>query len=297
MYYHTGINKITFRSKNSILLLILNFVFLSSFSQTYSGQLIDQQSGKAVAYANIGIININVGTVSDINGWFSIALNPTNDKDTLRISCIGYKGKQYLVSSFKKYILNSEQQQIELSPISYTLDEILIKPVKTKTYTLGYYCESGSAYGNAFYSKELGTEMGVVMKLPRKKDKAFLKSIRFYVGEFTFDTFPVRLNIYTLKNGLPYENILREPIFLEINSSGEYIVNLQSQYITVNGNFFVSLEYFKIPDQSEGKLVFCAVHEQKKNNGNSYYRLTSQGKWQIEMFDHVGFSVVVECEK
>lgn len=280
--------------KRHILVMIFGLFLLSSFSQTYSGQLINKESGEAVAFANIGIIDRNIGTVSDAAGWFEIELNNIHDKDSMCISCIGYLGKKYLISEFKNNESNPEQLSIELTPISYHLDEVLIRPLNTKDYTLGYYCDSNSAYGNAFYSSELGTEMGVVIKLPRKKNKAYLKSFRFYVGEFTFDKFPVRLNIYDLKGGLPDKSILREPIFIEIASAGEYVMDLSKYNITVLSDFFVSLEYYMIPDKTEGRLVFCAVHYRKMTKGNSYFRWTSQGNWQSEMFDHVGFSVEVE---
>lgn len=275
--------------------MLFGLFLVSSFSQTYSGQLINKESGEAVAFANIGIIDRNIGTVSDAVGWFEIELINIHDKDSMCISCIGYLDKKYLISDFKNNESNTEQLSIELTPISYHLDEVLIRPINTRTYILGYHCDSISAYGNVFYSRELGTEMGVVIKLPRKKNTAYLKSFRFYVGEFTFDKFPVRLNIYYLKEGLPDKRIIREPIFIEITSAGEYIVDLSKYNITALGDFFVSLEYYRIPDDTKGKLVFCAVHNRKMTEGNSYFRWTSQGNWQSEMFDHVGFSVEIEC--
>jgi hypothetical protein len=280
-----------------LLIILLNFYFFSSFSQIYSGQLIDRESGQPILFANIGIVGKNIGTVSDVTGYFRIELNSKFDKDTLCISCIGYEKSTYLIGDFKDNIINADQVKIELLPKSYPLEEVIIQPVDTKTYTLGNFCEPNSPYGNAFYSDKLGTEMGVIINLPRKKNIAFLKNFRFYIGEFTFDRFPVRLNIYNLKNNQPYENILAEPIFLDISSAGEYIIDLEKYNIIVNGDFFISLEYYKIADQNEGELTFCAVHNRKMNKGNGYYRLTSQGDWKREMFDNVGFSVQVECEK
>lgn len=279
------------------LIIILSFYFFSSSSQTYSGQLINKESGQPILYANIGITGKNIGTVSNATGWFKIELNSKFDKDTLCISCIGYDMRTYLIRDFKDNIRNSDQVKIELLPKSYLLEEVIIQPVDTKIYTLGNFCESNSPYGNAFYSDILGTEMGVIINLPRNKNKAFLKNFRFYVGEFTFDKFPVRLNIYNLKNDQPYENILEKQIFFEITSEGEYIIDLEKYNIITNGDFFISLEYYKIADQTEGKLTFCAVHNRRMNEGNGYYRLTSQGDWMREIFDNEGFSVQVECEK
>jgi len=282
-------------------LISLTIIFTSysfnSFAQIYSGQLIDEESGQPIPYANIGIIGKNIGTASDAAGWFKIELNSKYDKDTLCVSSIGYESEKYLVGDFKDTIGNIDQVKIELSPKIYQLAEVIIQDIETKIYTLGNLCESNSTYGNAFYSKKLGTEIGVIIELPHNKNKAYLNNFRFYVGEFTFDKFPVRLNIYKLQNDLPYENILTESIFIEITSAGEYIIDLKKYNILTNRDFFISLEYYKIADSTEGKLVFCAIHNEEINKGNGYYRLVSQGNWEQEMFDNVGFSVQVECEE
>ncbi|NCA77908.1 MAG: carboxypeptidase-like regulatory domain-containing protein [Alphaproteobacteria bacterium] len=283
--------------KSFSLLVILNFTFFVSFSQTYSGQIIDTESGKPIPYANIGIVGKNVGTASDANGLFKIELNSKFDQDTLGISCIGYMNRKYQIRNFKDNILIADKAKIGLSPRIYQLPDVVIKPVKIKIYTLGNYCDPGSAYGNAFYSEQIGTEIGVIIKLPRKKVQGYLQTFRFYVGEFTFEKFPVRLNIYNLKNNKPYENILTEPIYIEIKSEGEYIIDLKKYNIKLTDDFFISLEYYKIPDRNKGKLVFCATHRKNVNKGNGYFRFTSQGNWEPEPIDNVGFSVQIECEK
>jgi hypothetical protein len=283
--------------KYCLLIIIFTFYSFNSFPQRYSGQLINIENGQPIPYANIGIIGKNIGTASDVAGRFNMELNSKYNKDTLCISCIGYESRKYLVSDFKDKLRSIAKVKIELTPKTYQLDEVIIQPFDTKIYTLGNFCESNSCYGNAFYSKELGTEVGVIIKIPLEKNKAFLNNFRFYVGEFTFYKFPVRLNIYNLKKGLPYENILIEPIFVEITSVGEYIIDLKKYNIITNGDFFISLEYYKIPDSSEGKLVFCAIHNEEMYKGNGYYRLASQGNWECEMFDNIGFSVQVECEE
>lgn len=285
------------KSQFIFLVIIFTFYSFNSFAQIYSGHLIDKESGQPIPYANIGIIGKNIGTASNAAGWFKMELNSKYDKDTLCVSSIGYESKKFLVGDLKDDIGNIDQVKIELSPKIYQLAEVIIQPINTKIYTLGNFCKTNSTYGNAFYSKELGTEMGVIIELPPNKDKALLTNFRFYVGKFTYNEFPVRLNIYNLKNGLPYENILTEPIFIEITSAGEYIIDLKQYKIVTNRVFFISLEYYKIPDITEGELVFCAVHNEVISKGNGYYRLASQGDWNREMFDNVGFSVQVKCEE
>lgn len=277
------------------LLFICIIYFSDSFSQMYSVQLINKDNGEPIEYANIGIVNKNIGTVSNTKGEFNIELNSKYDNDTLYISCIGYERKAYSISKFKSSFRNNDQCIVELQPKIYVLDEVLVRPSNMRIYTLGNFCEANSAYGNAFYSKELGTEIGVLINLPDNTNNAYLQNFRFYVGKFTFDKFPVRLNVYNLKNGKPNENILTQPIFIELTSVGEYIIELEKYQIKTNGDFFISLEYYRVSDGSKGELVFCAVENQNKRNG--YFRLTSQGSWMPEFAANTGFSVQVKCEE
>jgi len=279
-------------------LFLLFFVTMFSFSglaQTLSGEVYNRDTGEPVPYANIGIIGKNLGTASDENGRYSINLQGIGDTDTLGISCIGFEFRKISVGEIRNQALSGESVRTELSPRVYQLAEISIKPLKIKQYTLGNFCDPGSAYGNAFYSKELGTEIGVVMRIPKGRNKAFLKNFRFYVGEFSFTSFPVRLNVYTLVDRKPGENILHEPIFIDINSEGEYFINLEPYHLVLYDDFFVSLEYFRISDNADGKLIFCAVSQ--TDSGTSFYRYTSQGSWQREPFNNLGFSVVADCAK
>ena len=280
----------------AIYLLFICIIYYSdSLSQMYSVQLINKDDGKQIPYANIGIMNKNIGTVSNTKGEFNIELSSEYDNDTLYISCIGYERKAYLISNFKNSFRSTDQIIIELQPKIYELAEVVVRPIGTKIYTLGNFCESNSAYGNAFYSKELGTEIGVLINLPDNKNNAYLQNFRFYVGKFTFNKFPVRLNVYNLKNGKPDENILTEPIFIELTTVGEYIIELEKYQIRTNGDFFISLEYYRVSDGKKGELIFCAVENENKRNG--YFRLTSQGSWMPEFAANTGFSVQVKCEE
>ena len=279
------------------LTLLLLLAIFSASAQRYSGFVTDKESGQPIPFVNIGITGKDIGTVSDILGWFAIEIPGENSEDTLCVSCIGYEQKTFCIRDLKSLADRADGLEFALTPKSYLLKEVVVRPVATRTYTLGNPCEADSPYGNAFYSDKLGTEMGVMIPLPRKYNRAQLKKFSCYVGEFTYDSFPVRLNVYNVKNGLPFENILAEPIFVEIIEEGEFIVDLARYNIVVHGDFFISLEYFRTADQADGKLVFCAVHRRKMRDRNGFYRLTSQGNWNREMFDNVGFSVEVECEK
>jgi hypothetical protein len=283
-----------------IILLFLFGFFLtfSGLTQTISGKISEGTTGKPVPFANIGVIGGNLGTASDILGLFSIDVTRANSSDTLRVSCIGYEHASFGITALRDLAKTNGEVTIELVPRTYDLLEVTVKPVKTRIYILGNHCDPESAYGNSFNSRQLGTEIGVAMELPRGRYKAWLKSFRFYVGEFSYDgAFPVRMNIYTFKDSKPDENILHEPVFIEIDGNGEYLIDLEQYNLVVTSDFFVSLEYYRVMDLSKGNLVFCAVHTRNPAKGNGYFRFVSQGAWRREFAANLGFSVVAECAK
>jgi len=277
--------------------IISIFIFLNSYAQKFSGQVIDNTNNEPISYVNIGVLGKNIGTVSDKDGRFQLELNDKFNNDTLRLSRIGYESLNFKISDYKNKFTNGGSDRIKLMTKIYKISEVVVRPKKTKTFTLGNFCKSTSCYGDAFYSRELGTEIGVVMQLPNRMKKAYLKSFRFYVTEFTYDKFPMRLNIYNLKNGLPENNILKEPIFIDITSTGEYVIDLKKYDIITNDDFFVSLEYYRVANEKEGKLVFCA----DPRGEISFNRQISQGDWgrlyQGRGSAELGFSVIVVCEK
>ena len=72
--FELDVPKSTYRMTKSVLLTLIFFTTtVPIFSQELiRGQLLDQQTNKPVPYANIGILNANVGTISNEDGNFSI---------------------------------------------------------------------------------------------------------------------------------------------------------------------------------------------------------------------------------
>ena len=74
--------------KVALFFLFLPFI---SLSQTLIiGQLIDEATQNPLPYVNIGLIDENIGTVSDRQGYFELLLNPAQYKNaTLLFSMLG----------------------------------------------------------------------------------------------------------------------------------------------------------------------------------------------------------------
>ncbi len=101
------------------LIIILQSLCITA-QTTLMGTLRDKKTKDPIAFANILINNSKKGTISDINGKFSI--NDKGSVETLYIKCMGYKDLVYKVPGNKKTIT------IELEHDTRLLPEIVIKP-------------------------------------------------------------------------------------------------------------------------------------------------------------------------
>ena len=278
--------------KTKTLVIALSILYsLTTFSQvTFHGKVIGQKTKESLPYVNIGIVGKNIGTVSNINGEFTINLPNSYNSDTLRFSMIGYKSQSYEVREFKNKFINHQELIIHLEQSMVALKEVvIIDKKKWKTKILGNVNETVTVT-SGFYSEELGTEVGTIIKI--RKSPTYVENFSFYIAENTFDSLFFRLNIYNLKKGKPFENILDKNIFIQTNvKKGKVTIDLEKYNIVMQENFFISLEYVKPLSQSGGNVMSFGSGF---FNSPSYSRHTSQGDWNKDGWFCLGFNVKVK---
>lgn len=243
------------------------------YSQTIHGSVQNTTSKSPIGYVNIGIVGKNVGTVSDEKGNFVIELNDQYDKDTLKFSMIGFKNLQFVVGNFKKDFLSKNGNiQIDLAQNITFLNEVIIKPKKYSTKIIGNTTNSSSIVGG-FTSNDLGSELGTVMKI--KKSPAFIENVNFNIAVNKYDSITFRINIYKMRNGIPVENIFKNPLFVTTKiKKGTLSIDLRKYNLIVEDTFLVSIEWIK--DLKGSNLYFSGGFL----NQDSYSRKTSQGNWK-----------------
>jgi hypothetical protein len=109
--------------RKTILTVILVFYFVPfivSQNKTVKGKVVDIKTGLPLAFVNISTENENAGTISDIDGNFSIKIKETNIY--LNISYLGYQPVKYIID------FNKESQLIKLKEQPYELEEVKIHP-------------------------------------------------------------------------------------------------------------------------------------------------------------------------
>jgi hypothetical protein len=272
-------------------LLLLSCCILSLFlslpigAQTFViGQVIDAATKEPLPYVNIGLLNKNIGTVSDETGYFELEVNTEqNSRDTLRFSMIGFETKSYTLNDF----INQNEIEVYLTEKSTALDEVILssKRKNYQTKILGNKTTSKALYA-AFTSNKLGNEMGFIVRA--RKHPMILKKFNISLVENDYGPIKFRLNIYDVLNGLPNKTLLMDNIFIETEeSSGIVSLDLTPYEIILDQDFFIAIEW--IEDLGPGKLYFSGGFF----GAPLFAREVSQGTWEKIGTASVGMNVEV----
>ncbi len=268
-----------------ILVLSLNYIVYSATAQSFSGTLASAKNNEILPYVNIGVIGKGTGTVSDINGKFTIVLPDSLNDQTLKFSCIGYKSRSFTVSEFKK----ATDPAILLEESILSLAQVIVKPKVLKTKILGNQNDSKNAVAG-FKSNDLGSELGTIMKI--RKSPTLIENLNFNIAKNEIQNVKFRVNVYAMKNGQPDSILLKQPIYVTTSlTSGTLTVDMKPYNLWVETDFMVSLEW--IENYGKDKLYFCVG----LMDSNSMWRKTSQDKWQKSSPIGIGFNSTVTYEK
>ncbi len=269
---------------NKLAIILFLFIFCSQILLAVSGKVFCKTSGKPLEFVNIGIAGKNIGTVSDINGDFTIKLDTFFKNDTLMFSCIGFEACLVAVSDLAEDVFH----HIYLTEKTYELKEVNVRFRKFREKILGVTAKNKSVAAG-FSNNLLGYECGILM---RNKKSALIKQIKINISHCTYDTIFYRLNIYQPKGKNNFENILEQPIYLNLPKASvkeTILLDITSKRIFVEGNFLVTLEHVK--NLGDGGLYFCAGLSHK-----TYFRKTSQGNWNTVPVG-VSIYVIADVEK
>ncbi len=264
--------------------IICLFAFWNNlFAQVYGGCILSEDS-IALAFVNIGVVDKDIGTVSDIEGNFSIVLQEKYRNDTLRFSCIGYKPVEIRVADFVKL----KNKRICLAKQVYAIKEVIIKPKLYKQKQLGIF-KKGKSIQAGYNNLKLGYECGVLMKT---RQTTLIEKVLINISRCTYDTLFFRINIYEEDNNQNFKSIQSKPVYFQIpkEKTNETIeIDLSAHNLIVDNDFLVTMEHVK--NLGDGELFFCARLLRR-----SYYRTTSQGAWKTVPAG-VSICTIVRVEK
>lgn len=248
------------------------------------GQVIDADTEEPLPYVNIGLVNKNIGTVTDEAGYFELEVHENGYAEaTLRFSMIGFEPQDFTLQEYR----DQKILTIPLKEKATALDEVVLttKRNKYQTKILGNKTTSQLIYA-AFTTNKLGNEMGFLVR--GRKNPMILKKFNVSLVENDYGPIRFRLNFYDLKDGLPNETLLNENIIVETDiQSGIVSKDLTPYEIVIDQDFFVSIEW--IEDLGPGKLFFSGGFF----GSPLIAREVSQGTWAKVGSASVGMNVEV----
>lgn len=115
--------------KSLVVIMLLSMITIAAQdSKRISGKVIDQLTGDPLAFSHVGIFNSSYGTISNIDGDFSLIVPSKYVDDKLSASYLGYELKSIPVSSIEA----DEELIIKLKSTVTELPELVIQ-VKEKS--------------------------------------------------------------------------------------------------------------------------------------------------------------------
>lgn len=238
-----------------------------------SGIVQDSKTKEQLDYVNIGILNKGVGTVSNKNGLFEFKLSESNINDTIRISMIGYKAKNFTV---KNLINKKDEILINLDEEISELNEVVITAKNWKRKVLGNKTKS-TFIGHVFYYEHLGKEMGIRMNAGRHPK--IVESFNFHISYNRFSAKAIfRLNMYRIENGKPTENIIKKNILISVDpkQTGMISTDLRDYDIVLSEDVIATLEW--IDSEGEVKPTEALIISVGLLTGGTYERSSKESK-------------------
>jgi pimeloyl-ACP methyl ester carboxylesterase len=288
------------KNKNSQLSRQLNFIYWHSGDSTYpviktgmrsslliKGRIVDLKTSEGIAYVNIGISNKNLGTVSQKDGSFQINISAEFFSDSLTISMAGYQTRTIAIS---KLTHDPAPLRISLNERFAELNEVIVTKKILPVKILGNTTTS-NFISVGLPLKFLGSEVGVRINLG--KTPVLLKKFSFNVSGNRLDTAVFRMNIYNIKKGLPFDNVLQKNILIHVGKqTGLYTVDLTEYRLEMKGEIFLSLEWIEGSSAAMGNgAIFLSAGFL---NSSTWHRVTSQGEWKKAPGLGVGLNVEIQ---
>ncbi|MFY7811017.1 MAG: carboxypeptidase-like regulatory domain-containing protein, partial [Flavobacterium sp.] len=178
------------------------------------GEIRDLETNKPIPYVNIWVENESIGTTSEIDGSFTLAIK---EEKKLVFSAMGYETQT----------ISSKNNIIKLKPIVYELEEVVVSNLKnTRKLKIGNAEKSRARHlsGNKpwIYGKLFEYDT-IYKKTP------YLKEIIFYTHSEIKDA-KIKLRIFHFKDSLPTHDMIDEDLVVTVKKGNRKNVLDVSKY-------------------------------------------------------------------
>lgn len=291
---------VSFVNAQRLLLLTIALLFvLTTVTYAQSGSLkgttIDGRTLQPLPYVSIGIKNKPIGTVSDSTGRYSLSYTSMDvaDVDTILFSAVGYHSVKLTWRTF----LNTEKT-IKLTELPQTLETVNIKTQAREAKTYGRSSAQliffPAMYKNIpKHSDEKGREQATILKID---NDVILRTLKFGINRRVFKKIKLRMNIYSVKNGLPDESILNKDVVFDvfgttkIGMPGAESIDLRPYQIHLTGRreIAVSLAVLNLePLMADSNQQSFFIPSFPGPLRSSLFRVKAEAQWQKVSSSHL----------
>jgi hypothetical protein len=257
---------------------LLNTCFTLFFFQTLvvgqielSGTVVDQQTQLPVEYANIGIFEKGIGTVTNMKGEFSFILPENLKTEPIMVSHLGYGDTSFYFNQ----LLSKKNIIIELAMVANDLKGITF--LGGETVNLGYLPADDQAKGY-FKANGLGMEGGTLI---RNKDTVVLTRFNLNILDLPYDSIKFRLNIYAMIKNKPGPKVNKKDILFTLRKEhiGKFSLSIAQENLVVVNDFLCTLELIELfgREMENARFTFSAIPDK---NGLIFKKGISMGKWE-----------------
>jgi hypothetical protein len=284
--------------------LILSLLLTATcFSQhLITGRISASGDKKPIPYANIGIINTPVGTISNTDGSFQISIPEKHAYDTLLFSSLGYERQFIPVQS----LIPQADVSISLTEKTTTLERVTVsaKKKKDKSYLLGNRLNNGGF----LYADSVSAGATIALLIENKYPSNYaelaypflVEEVNLFINKNSADPFKLRVRLFQRDSvsGLPDKDLLNENVI--INSSikkGWLTIDLRPYRFIASQPFFLAIEW--IMEDKDRLALLNLYSEYRKANPKKVTRDSTivEGKkigfWSYHQFSpgtHLGIS-------
>ena len=247
------------------------------------GTVVNATDGSPIAYANIGIVGRNIGTVSDEKGSFRLLLPGgfSSADAVLVFSSVGYLDLEVPVSD----LMDQKTPNIQLKPYVHEIPEIRISKSEPKEVFYGNRSRALMTFYNFYtihdvFDDGLGRELGKVLKIgPDIK----LLEFSFYINASRFKHVKFRMNLYDLSGPTPEKIPLEKDVLFDVNQQkGKVHVDLEPYDIYLKGyeKIGVTIQWLQ-SELDEGNNAFFSIPAGLIATKGALYRSKSEAIWEF----------------
>ena len=254
---------------------------------TVKGTVIDKATDLPIPYAYLAVSSNGTSTQANGKGEFALSLGSQNQHGSIRVTSLGYVSQEFSIADLIKEKTGTNGVKLFLSPKHERLSEVEVKAKasKWKSKKIGYHIDEGSPFhyelnpSDTLTAAASGQEIGNRIRL--KKRPAFLQCISFGLAGSGNEKAIVGIHIYSLKDNLPYLNLLPEPVTITIpaHHTGWITVNLEKYNITLKEDFAVVIEWLTKTNRLNSSTLIAYATVPKGQI--TYYRESDRKPWKI----------------